>query len=117
AEIYLGAFAATDPVSLVNLDALGPVEAVEFINEPLCVFGDAQHPLAHRAALDGMAADFAFSIDDLLVREHGAEFGAPVHGRFAHVGEAAAREQSLASARALFIAHGNERAVSAEQMH
>ena len=87
-EFYLRAFAAADPVSLVNLDALWPVEAVEFVNEPLRVGRDAQHPLAHRAALDGVAADFALSINDLLIREHRAEFGTPVHRCIAHVGEA-----------------------------
>ena len=87
-EFHLRAFAAADPVSLVNLDALGPVESVEFVNQPLRVSRDAQHPLAHRATLDGMAADFALAVNDLLVREHRAEFGAPVHRRIAHVGEA-----------------------------
>ena len=71
----------------MNLDALGPVETVEFIHEPLRVCSDAKHPLAHRATLNGMSADFAFSINDLLIRKHSAEFRAPVHWRGGDIGE------------------------------
>ena len=85
-EIHLRAFAAADPVFLEQLDAVRPVERVEFVDEALGVFRDAQHPLAQRAAFDGVA--FGFPFLDFLVGEHGAEVGRPPDGRVGDVGEA-----------------------------
>jgi hypothetical protein len=85
-EIHLRSLASSDPVFLEQLDALGPVEAVEFVDEALGVGGDAQHPLLERTALDGVA--FRSPFLDFLVREHGAEIGTPVHGCLGDVGEA-----------------------------
>ena len=87
-EIHEGAFGASNPIFLQELDRIGPVEGVESVEQTFGERGDAEHPLAHRSALDGKAADFAFAIDDFFVGEHGAEFGAPVDGHFGDVGEA-----------------------------
>ena len=88
-EVDLGAFAAADPVLLEELDARRASRGRPSSSMRRCgVGGDAQHPLAHGAALDGVAADFALAVDHFLVGEHGAEFGAPVHGRLGDVGEA-----------------------------
>jgi hypothetical protein len=51
--------------------------------------GDAQHPLAHGAALDGETADLALAVHDFFIREHRAEFRAPVHWRGGDVSETA----------------------------
>ena len=83
---YLRAFAAADPVFLQQLDALRPVERVEFIDQALGVGGDAQHPLAQRTAFDGVA--FGFPLLDFLVGQHGAEVGRPPDRRVGDVGEA-----------------------------
>ena len=56
--------------------------------EAFGVGGDAEHPLAHGAALDGEAADLALAVDDLFVGEDGAEGVAPPDRGFADVGEA-----------------------------
>ena len=85
-EIDLRPLAASDPVFLEQLDALGPVEAVELVDEALGVGGDAQHPLFERATLDGVA--LRAPLLDFLVREHGAEIGTPVHRCLGDVGEA-----------------------------
>ena len=85
-EVHLRAFAAADPVFLEQLDAFRPVERVEFVDEALRVFGDPQHPLAERAALDGVA--FGFPLFDFLVGEHGAEVRRPPDGRVGDEGEA-----------------------------
>ena len=85
-EVDLSALAFPDPVFLQQLDALGPVERFEFVDETLGVAGDAQHPLAQGAALDGVA--FGFPFLDFLVGEDSAEVGRPVHGRFVDEGEA-----------------------------
>ena len=76
------ALAAADPVALQQLDRLRPVQAVEFVDEPFRVRRDPQHPLAHRAALDGKPADLALAVHDFLVRQHRAQRLAPVHRRF-----------------------------------
>ena len=87
-EFHERAFAAADPVFLEELDAFRPVEAVEALDEPLGECGDAEHPLAERAALDGESADLALAINDLLVGENGAELRAPVHGHLGDICEA-----------------------------
>ncbi len=87
-EHHLGADAAADPVALHQLDRLGPVEHVEVGEQAVGVGGDAQHPLLQRALEDGMVAAFAATVGgDLLVGEHGAERGAPVHRRLVEVGQ------------------------------
>ena len=82
------AFAAANPVPLHFLERIAPVNRVEVGQEFLGVGGDAEHPLAHWLADDRKAADFAFAVNDFFVRQHRAEFGTPVHWRFADVGEA-----------------------------
>ena len=47
-----------------------------------------------RLADDGEAADLALAVDDLLVREHRAELGAPVDRHLGDVGQARARTAS-----------------------
>ena len=86
-KIHFRALAAPDPIPLHLLERIAPVDGVQVRKQFLREGGDAQHPLAHRLADDGEAADLALAVNDLLVRQHGAEFRAPVHGRFAHVGE------------------------------
>jgi len=86
-EVDLGPFTAADPVALQQLDALGPVEVLELVDEPLGVGGDAQHPLLQGTALHGVALGAPFL--HLLVGEDGAEVGRPVHGRLGDVSEAA----------------------------
>ena len=61
----LGSFRAADPVALEGFDGLWPVERLEFIDEALGVFRDAEHPLAERAAFDGFA--FFLPFLDFLV--------------------------------------------------
>jgi len=43
--------------------------------------------LAHRTAFDGESADFALSIHDLFIGQHGAEFRTPVHRNVGDIGE------------------------------
>ena len=86
-EPHQRAFRLADPVALHLLDALGPVERVEPLEEALGVGGDLEHPLAHRLADDGVAAALGLAVDDLLVREHRAERRTPVHRHLGDVGE------------------------------
>ena len=81
-----GALGTADPVLLEQLDAFGPIEWLEFVDQALGVFCNAQHPLAQRAAFDGVA--FRFPLFDFLVGEDGAEVGRPVDGRFVDEGKA-----------------------------
>ena len=86
-KFHLCALAASDPVPLKQLDGVRPVESVEFPDKAVRKRGDPQHPLSERTAFDGMTAHLAFAVDDLLIGQHGAKFGAPVHRCFGHIGE------------------------------
>ncbi len=88
AEGDLRAGGLADPVALHLLDALGPVDRVDVLEEALGVGGDPEHPLAHRAADHRVVAALGAAVDHLLVGEDGAEGGAPVHGHLGDVGEA-----------------------------
>ena len=86
-EVNQGSRGLADPVALHLLDALGPVELVEVLEQPLGVLGDLQHPLAHRTPDDGMVAALRAAVNDLLVRKHRAERGAPVDRNLRNVRE------------------------------
>ena len=87
-KIHLRSFAPPNPVPLHFLERIAPVNRVEIGKQLFGVGGDAEHPLAHRLADDGKAADFAFAIHDFLVGQHGAELFAPPDRLLADVGEA-----------------------------
>ena len=86
-KIHFRAFAAANPVPLHFLERIAPVNRVEVVQQFLGVGGDAEHPLAHRLADDGKAADFALAVHDFFVGQHRAELFAPPDRRFADVGE------------------------------
>ena len=89
-EIDFRAFAAADPVALLFLDRLGPVDQLQIVQQPLGVGGDPQNPLAERAAVDVLVA-FAVAGAvgvDLFVGEHGLAAFAPPDRHFGFVGEA-----------------------------
>ena len=71
-EQDLGTFAATDPGLLHPFCGVGPIDIFEVREQALGVGGDAQHPLAEIATLDGEPADLALTVDHFLVGEHGA---------------------------------------------
>ncbi len=74
----LDAFASPDPVPLHLLDALGPVEFVQVVDQPLGVLRDLEEPLWDHLLLDHRIATPAKPADNLLVRQHGHALGAPV---------------------------------------
>ena len=81
-----GTLAAADPIFLQQLDAFRPLEGLEFVDEALGVGGDAQHPLAQRAAFDAVA--FGFPLFDFFVSQDGAEVRRPPHRGFGDIGQA-----------------------------
>jgi len=95
-ESDLGTFGLTDPVLLEALGRVGPIDVVEAFDELISVGGDAQDPLADRAAFHGMTSAFgarAFRcVVYFLVREHRTEVGAEPHWLLGHVSEAVAEE-------------------------
>ena len=86
-ENDLRALGSADPVALHFLERIAPLDAVEIVQQALGVGGDAQHPLTHRLAFHGETAHLAYAVLDLLVGEHRAQLGAPVHRRLGHVGQ------------------------------
>ena len=93
-EVDQRAFAAADPVALHRLDRVGPVEQVEVVDQPVGVGGDPHHPLPQRALEHREVAAVAAAVGgDLLVGQHRAQPGAPVHRRLGDVGQAVARRR------------------------
>ena len=92
----LSAFRLANPVLLEALGGVGPIDVVEAFDELIGVGGDAQDPLADRAALHGVTTAFgarAFGrVVYFFVREHRTEGGAEPHGLLGDVSEAVAEE-------------------------
>ena len=91
--------AAADPVALCFLDAFAPIQLIERIQEALRVGGDAHAPLRHPFAFHRVAAAFAHTVLHLVVGEHGAQRGTPVHPGLAAVGQAEVLQHGLLFAR------------------
>ena len=91
-EGELRALGSTDPVSLHLLDGLGPVEVVEVVEQAVAVRGDLEHPLLHGFANHRVAAALGDAVHHLLVGQHRAERGAPVHGNLRLIRETALEE-------------------------
>ena len=87
-ELCLGTFRTTDPVALGLLQGVGPVDGLQAVEQTLGISRDAEAPLAHEFLFDGITATFAHAIDNLVVGQHGAEHGTPVHHRLAQIGDA-----------------------------
>ncbi len=82
------AVAGADPVALLLLDRLGPVEPVQVVEQPLRVGRDPQHPLPQRPPVDRVVADVAAPVGgDLLVGQHRAQAGRPVDHALGDVGQ------------------------------
>ena len=71
-----------------HFDALGPVEPVEVLFQPIGVGRDLQHPLPQRHPHHGMAASFAQAADHFLVSQHRAQGRAPIDRGLDLIGEA-----------------------------
>ena len=102
AELHLRAFAAANPVALGLLDGFGPVNSLQSIEQALCVGRHAEAPLAHLLLHHGMATALAHAVHHLVVGQHRAQGGAPVHHRFAQIGNAVVHQHFLL----LHLAHG-----------
>src|SRR4029453_13649051 len=73
------ALASANPGVLEQLNSLGPIQFVEPIEQSLRKSGDTQHPLPHRSSHNRKAANLAFSVYNLLVRQDRAQLRTPVH--------------------------------------
>lgn len=51
---------------------------VAYLQEPICVCSDLQHPLAHRNSHHWIATSLAFTINDLFIRQHSTKGLTPV---------------------------------------
>mmetsp|Transcript_10761 Transcript_10761/g.26120 ORF Transcript_10761/g.26120 Transcript_10761/m.26120 type:complete len:457 (+) Transcript_10761:323-1693(+) len=91
-EVDLGALGLADPVALHLLDALGPVDKIEVLKEPVGVGRDLEHPLLQVLAVHGVVTALAEPVDHLLVGEDGPEGGAPVDGDLGLVRETLFKE-------------------------
>ena len=65
-------------MALGVLHAVGPIQAVQAVEQAVCVGGDAHHPLAHGLLHDGVSATFGQAVLDFVVGQHRAEGRAPI---------------------------------------
>jgi hypothetical protein len=87
-EVDAGALGAADPVALLQLDGLGPVQLLQVVQQPVGVGGDAHVPLAQLGLEDREVAALGAAFGgDLLVGQHGAQTRAPVDRRVGGVGQ------------------------------
>ncbi len=88
AEADLRALGAADPVALHRLDRVRPVDPVQVVGQAVGVRGDPHHPLLQVPAEHRIVAALGAAVrGDLLVRQHRAQPGAPVHRRLGDVGQ------------------------------
>ncbi len=88
-EFHLRATGSSDPVALHGLYVLWPVQAVQIVDEPVGVGGDAHHPLPQPLPeYREVAALTAAVSGDLFVGQHRAQAGAPVDHRIRLVHQA-----------------------------
>ena len=80
---------APDPIHLHLFDVLRPVQLLQIVQQPLCIIGNAQHPLPQRHAQHRKTAALALAVYHLFIREHRAQGRAPIHRRFGLVGQPA----------------------------
>ncbi len=87
-ELHPRTLGPADPVALLQLDGLRPVQPVQVGQQPRGVGGDPHHPLAQVALEDREVAAVAAAVGrDLLIRQHGAQAGAPIDRRVGQVGK------------------------------
>ena len=94
-ELHLRSFRASYPVFLCLLDAVAPLHGVESFEQTLRVCRRTEAPLLHLLLHHGVAAAFAHAVHHLVVGEHRAESGTPVHHGLAEVGDAVVHEHLL----------------------
>ncbi len=99
-EVDLRSLGATDPSPLQSLGALGPVELLQSVEQPIGIARDPQEPLPHDPLADDGAAPLARSAVEfgLLASEDREARRTPQHRCFRLVGEPGAeqlREQPL----------------------
>ncbi len=85
-EDHLRALGTADPVSLHQLDRLGPVDQREVVEQAFREDRDPHHPLAQGTLEHRMIAALGTPfVGHLLVGEHRAQRRTPVHGYFGEV--------------------------------
>ncbi len=102
AELHLGALRAPYPVALGLLDGVGPLDSLQVVEQTRSVGAHAQTPLVHQLLLHGVAATHRYPLAYLVVGQHSAEFGAPVHHRVAQISYAVVHQ----SIGLLLFVHG-----------
>ena len=86
-EPHCGTLRATYPVALYLFQRVGPVHLLQAVDQALGIGRHAQAPLAHQFAFHGVTAAHTQAAYDLVVGQHGAQFGTPVHRYVGEVGQ------------------------------
>src|SRR5258708_4336944 len=86
-EIDLRALASANPIPLERFDSFRPIKALEFIEQSIRISSDTQHPLPHWSSNNRKAANLAFSIYNLLIRQDCAQLRTPVHRDVSNISE------------------------------
>ena len=87
-KVHLRAFAAANPVPLLDLDLLDEVHMIQPVQKLLGVGGDLQHPLGFHLADHRRAAALAYAVHHFLIGQAALAGGTPVDGHLRLVGQA-----------------------------
>ncbi len=101
AELHFGTLRASYPVALCFLQRVGPVYLVKTVKQTLCVCRHSQTPLLHLLLYHGIAAALTHAVHHLVIGEHCAKSGTPVHHCLAKVGYTVVHQHLLL----LLLAH------------
>ena len=94
-KLHFSSFRATNPVALRLFQRVGPVYFVQSFEQTLCISTNAKAPLAHLLLHNGVATTHTNAVYHFVVGQHRAQFGTPVHHRFAQISNAIVHQRSL----------------------
>ena len=94
-KLHFGPFRATNPVALRFFQRVGPVHFVQSFEQTLCIRTNAKAPLAHLFLHNGVATTHTNAVNHFVVGQHRAQFGTPVHHRFAQISNAIVHQRGL----------------------
>ena len=86
-EFHLRSLGAAYPVALRFLQAVRPVYGIQSVEQALRVGRHTQAPLAHLFLHHGETSSYAHAVYYLVVGQHCAQSGAPVHHGLAQIGD------------------------------
>ena len=100
-KLHFSTFRTANPVLLCFLQRIRPVNAVQSVEQTLCISRHTQTPLAHFLLHHRITATFTHAVHHFVISQHRTQFGTPVHHCFAQISNAVVHQHFLL----LFFVH------------